>query len=130
MFTLNPNEEVAEGAKGSPHASYTFLLDDTGRVEPLPHPLYLALISAQSAIATLAGKRFRLADWYVAMDAGRPTQVVREWYGWVTFDAHGNFQPESDSHHPTASGAGNVDTTALPSPLEHDRITTLLYGGE
>ncbi|MCQ4323142.1 hypothetical protein [Stutzerimonas stutzeri] len=130
VFTLNPNEQVAEGAKGSPHASYTFLLDDTGRVEPLPHPLYLALVRAQSAIATLAGKRFRLADWYVAMDAGKPTQVVREWYGWVTFDADGNFHPESDSHNLTASGAGNVDTTALPSPLEHDRITSLLYGNE
>ncbi len=130
VFTLNPDEEAADAGKGSTHASYTFLLDDTGHIEPLPHPLYVALVSAQSAIAALAGKRFRLADWYVAVDAGRPTRVVREWYGWVTFDADGKFRPESDSHNPTASGTGNVDTTVLPSPLEHDRITTLLHGGE
>lgn len=37
----------------------------SGQVEPLPHPLYVALIRAQSAITSLAGKRFRLADWYV-----------------------------------------------------------------
>ena len=127
VFTLSLSKGEAQARTGAPHASYTFLLDDTGRVEHLPHPLYLALVRAQSAIATLASKRFRLADWYVAMDAGKPAKVVREWYGWVTFDADGNFRPESDSQNSSASGAENVDATALPSPLEHDRLTKLLF---
>ncbi|CEG54414.1 MAG: hypothetical protein KKD27_07975 [Gammaproteobacteria bacterium] len=127
VFTLNPDEERTVSTQQPQHASYVYLLDETGAIEELPHPLYVALVRAESSIAKLAGKRFRLADWYVAMEDGKPSKVVREWYGWVAFDAQGNFQPEVASPNGESGGAGNIDASALPTPEEHDGLMGLLF---
>ena len=112
------------------HASYVYLLDETGAIEELPHPLYVALVRSETSIAKLAGKRFRLADWYVAMNDGKPAKVVREWYGWVAFDEQGNFHPEGGSPNDGGGSGRNVDASALSTPEEHDRLIGTLFKRE
>ncbi len=130
VFTLNLEEERTVSDKQPQHASYVYLLDETGAMEELPHPLYVALVRSETSIAKLAGMRFRLADWYVAMSDGKPSKVVREWYGWVTFDEQGNFHPEGGSPNDGASSGRNVDASALPTPEEHDRLIGTLFKSE
>lgn len=130
VFTLNPEEERTVSNEQPQHASYVYLLDETGAMEELPHPLYVALVRSETSIAKLAGKRFRLADWYVAMSDGKPSKVVREWYGWVAFDEQGNFHPEGGSPNDGASSGRNVDASALPTPEEHDRLIGTLFKSE
>ncbi|TCD18635.1 hypothetical protein E0D86_19500 [Pseudomonas sp. IC_126] len=131
VFTLGEEEERAGSSEQRSHASFTFLLDENGAVEELPHPLYLALVRAERATSKLAGKRFRLADWYVAMEAGQPSKVIREWYGWVAFDADGGYHPEVDSpKNGQSDSAGNVDSSALPTFEEHNKIEGLLFRNE
>ncbi|UPQ81365.1 hypothetical protein M0M42_13135 [Pseudomonas knackmussii] len=128
VFTLGEEEERAGSTEQPSHASFTFLLDETGAVEELPHPLYLALVRAEMATSKLAGKRFRLADWYVAMEDGHPSKVIREWYGWVAFDADGAYHPEigpPENRQPNSDD--KVNSTALPTREEHDRIEALLF---
>jgi len=132
VFTLGEEEERAGSTEQPSHASFTFLLDETSAVEELPHPLYLALvraeIGAEMATSKLAGKRFRLADWYVAMEDGHPSKVIREWYGWVAFDADGAYHPEigpPENRQPNSDD--KVNSTALPTREEHDRIEALLF---
>ena len=127
VFTLGEEEERTGSTEQRSHASFTFLLDETGAVDELPHPQYLALVRAEKATSTLAGKRFRLADWYVAIEDGRPSKVIREWYGWVAFDEAGGYHPEADSPNCKSDSAGNIDSSALPTPEEHDRIERLLF---
>jgi len=128
VFTLGEEEKRAGSTEQWSHASFTFLLDETGAVQELPHPLYLALVRAEKATSTLAGKRFRLADWYVAMEGNHPSKVIREWYGWVAFNADGAFHPAAGFAKDSESvGAGNVDATALPTPEEHRLINHLLF---
>ncbi|TWI56546.1 hypothetical protein IQ22_00996 [Pseudomonas duriflava] len=128
VFTLSRRDEARE--RQGAYASFIFLLDETGEVEHLPHSLYLALVRAEKATSHLAGKRFRLVDWYVAMDEGKPSKVVREWYGWISFDKEGRYHPEADSLHTRESGENysnsNVDPTALPTAEERDQIERLL----
>ncbi|TYP66315.1 hypothetical protein [Stutzerimonas stutzeri] len=126
VFTLDLDEERTVTNEQSQHASYVYLLDETGAIEELPHPLYVALARSESSIAKLAGKRYRLADWYVEMDHGRPYKVVREWYGWAAFDDQGNFHPEGSSNDESSNGR-NVDASALPTPEEHDRLIGTLF---
>ncbi|WP_342030471.1 hypothetical protein [Pseudomonas sp. SST3] len=131
VFTLREEEERAGSTERRSHASFTFLLDEAGAVEELPHPLYLALVRAERATSKLAGKRFRLADWYVAMEDGQPSKVIREWYGWVAFDTDGGYRPEADSpKNGQSESVGNVDSSALPTPEEHYRIEALLFQSE
>lgn len=130
VFTLNPDEERTMSTVQTQHASYVFLLDETGAIEELPHALYLALVRAESSIAKLAGKRYRLSDWYVAMKDGKPSKVVREWYGWVAFDEQGNFHPEGGAPNDESSNGRNVDASALPTPEEHDRLIGTLFKSE
>jgi len=131
VFTLGEEEERTGSTEQRSHASFTFLLDETGAVDELPHPQYLALVRAEKATSTLAGKRFRLADWYVAIEDGRPSKVIREWYGWVAFDAAGGYHPERGSPKNDESDSDdNIDSTALPTREEHDRIEELLFKSE
>jgi len=131
VFTLGEEEARAGSTEQRSHASFTFLLDETGAVEELPHPLYLALVRAEMATSKLAGKRFRLADWYVAMEDGHPSEVIRELYGWVAFDADGAYHPEvGPPENGQPNSIGNVDSSALPTPEEHDRIEGLLFQSE
>ncbi len=131
VFTLGEEEKLAGSTRQLSHASFTFLLDETGAIEKLPHPLNLALVRAERATSKLAGKRFRLADWYVALEDGQPSKVIREWYGWVAFDADGGYHPERGSPKNDESDSDdNVDSTALPTREEHDRIEGLLFKSE
>jgi len=85
-------------------------------------------VRAEMATSKLAGKRFRLADWYVAMEDGHPSKVIREWYGWVAFDADGAYHPEigpPENRQPNSDD--KVNSTALPTREEHDRIEALLF---
>lgn len=123
-----PNAACDDATAG--HASYVFLLDEAGEVHPLPHALYVALARAESTSASLAGRAFRLADWYVRLRQGRPEQVVNEWYGWVRFDTQGRFQPAPARSvpGPVASDADPVDASALPSAAERERMQAILFG--
>lgn len=113
------------------HASYVFLLDETGAVHPLPHALYVALAREDGAASMdLAGKRFRLADWYVRLREGSPERVVNEWYGWVSFDTQGRFDPaptQSLHSSPHQPGSMTTDASALPTLEERRRMQELLF---
>lgn len=119
-----------EDGASAGHASYVFLLDEAGEVHPLPHALYVALARADGASESLAGRSFRLADWYVRLKQGQPERVVNEWYGWVRFDTQGRYDPT-----PTArlaqgypQGRTGVDASALPTAQERARMETMLFG--
>lgn len=124
-------QRAPEGGQnhGHPHdyASYVFLLSDDA-VHPLPHALYVALARAEGASAHLAGRSFRLVDWQVRQREGRPEAVVREWYGWVRFDAEGRFDP-SPSTAPEAGArpTDNVDRSAQPSADEIAAMHALVF---
>lgn len=94
--------------------SFVFLLGAQG-VRPLPHALYVALARGDAACPELAGHSLRLADLHVRLEGSQPVEVVREWYGWVRFDAAGRFDPVAYLSEPER---GNVDPTALAGPGE------------
>lgn len=111
------------------HASFVFLLDDLGQVHPLPHTLYVALGRDGAGSESLAGKRLRLADWYVRLKDGVPDRVVDEWYGWVRFNDRGCFDPSSDrpQRPPIASGSPAMDDSAFPTIEERHQMESLLF---
>lgn len=124
-FESHPHDSAA-------HASYVFLLDAAGGVHPLPHRLYVALAREGGASTAFAGKRLRLADWYVRMSEGTPERVVNEWYGWVSFDDLGRFDPAPDlsQRPPAQTGAQAMDPSALPTVEERRQMEALLFSGE
>lgn len=131
--TGNPRPPHSRPATGpAEHASYVFLLDEQGQVHPLPHSLYVSLARADGRSASLAGRSFRLADWYVRLREGAPERVVNEWYGWVRFDAQGRFQaaPENSSPGSRPAGGGAMAPSALPTLAERARMEDLLFGRE
>lgn len=113
------------------HASYIFLLGDAGKVHPLPHEVYVALAREDGAgSADFAGKRFRLADWYVRLSEGLPVQVVNEWYGWVQFDEQGRFDPAPTRFQhlsPPQPDSAITDASALPTLEERRQMEKLLF---
>lgn len=63
---------------GASLTSFVFLLDGAGGVELLPHSVYVALARTDAVLPRLAGKTFRLADWYVRQEQGERPQVISE----------------------------------------------------
>lgn len=125
------NHENGPGAAGpgndpaasNEFASYVFLLGAEG-IRLLPHGLYVALARGEAACTEVAGRSFRLADWYVRVKDGQPLEVVREWYGWVRFDCDGRFDPVAYRSEPEP---GNIDPTALPGPAELRTLHELVF---
>ena len=112
------------------HASYVFLLDETGAIHPLPHALYVALARERAGSDIFANRRLRLADWYVRLSDGVPEQVINEWYGWVSFDSQGRFDPAPDlpQRPPSPPSLAATDESALPTSEERQRMAALLFG--
>lgn len=100
------------------HASFIFLLDETGEVHPLPHTLYLALVRRVATAPEFAGKMLRVAEWYVRLKHDEPEAVVNEHYGFLAFDREGRLDRERSR--PEAE-------EALPSRQERARIETVLF---
>lgn len=109
----------APSAEAGSYASYVFLLDEAGGVHPLPHGLYVALARAEVASDALAGRRFRLVDWYVRLRDGVPHAVVNESCTEVAFDAHGRLDPRVRLE-PSAS-------PSWPSDEERARMRALIF---
>lgn len=102
------------------YASYVFLLDENGGVHPLPHGLYVALARAEAASEALAGRRFRLVDWYVRMQHGAPQAVVNETCTEVVFDTQGRLDVRARPESGIAS--------AWPSADERRRMHAMVFG--
>lgn len=119
------------GQEPPAHASYVFLLDETGAVHPLPHALYVALARENGADnADFAGKRFRLADWYVRLRIGVPERVINKWYGSVQFDEQGRFDPaptRAQHSSPQQPASAIPDASALPTLEERRQMEQLLF---
>ncbi|MBA2724337.1 MAG: hypothetical protein H0U56_15915 [Methylibium sp.] len=132
MFTKGDDAKgSAEAGSAIPftvkkYASFVFLLDEQGRVRPLPHELYVTISRAEAVAEGLAGQLLRLVDWYVEVQDGKPERLVNEWYGWVRFDAQGRFDPGAD-----APGREHLQqspqTSALPTALERRQIDALVF---
>ncbi|MBL0419107.1 hypothetical protein JI739_01985 [Ramlibacter sp. AW1] len=124
VYTVAPGTEgsCCAGPARDGHASFVFLLDDTGEVHPLPHPLYVALARGEATSPALAGQRFRAADWYLRMDGDQPGPLVNEWYGWVQFDADGRFDPTAGTVGPGGPAPENIDASAFPTAEERARM--------
>lgn len=116
------------GRTGTDFQSHVFLLDEAGRVQLLPHSVYVALARAEAVVPALAGREFRLADWYVRHTTGGAPALVSEWYGWVQFDQDGAFDPTGwpGGEDKGCALGGKVDTTALPSTEERARMQEAL----
>ena len=112
------------------HASYVFLIDDDSGVHPLPHGLYVSLARDGAGSMAFAGRRMRLADWYVRLSDGSPARVVNEWYGWVSFDNQGRLDPAPDLPQRPSLEAGTqaMDASALPTVQERQQMEALLFG--
>jgi hypothetical protein len=109
-------------AAGAGHASYVFLLDETGDVHPVPHALYVALARGQASAPSLAGQTLRLADWYVRLKGGEPDTVVNETYSRLRFDAQGQVDRAAT---PVAPVVPDAD---VPTLAERERMHALLLG--
>jgi hypothetical protein len=104
---------------GAQHASYVFLLDAQGRVHPLPHTLYVALVRGLATAPQFACQQLRLAEWYVRLSKGEPETVVNEHYGMLAFDSEGRIDWEKslpETH------------DALPSREERENLYAALFG--
>ena len=108
------------------HASYVFLLDDSGGVHAVPHALYVALARGEARFEAVAGQTLRLADWYVRLKDGAPDRVVNETYSLVLFDAQGRVDP---AHAPSAaqSPTATPENAAWPSAAQRSRMRELLF---
>jgi hypothetical protein len=104
------------------HASYVFLLDDAGKVHPVPHALYVALARGQASALSLAGQALRLADWFVRLKGGEPDTVVNETYSRLRFDAQGWVNRAAMAAAPVVPDADS------PTLAERERMHALLFG--
>lgn len=110
------------------HGSRLFLLEEGREPRPLAHDDYVAIARRERGRIDLAGRRLRLADWYLRLHEGRPQRLVSEWYGWVAFDDAGCFDPTPGDHGRHGAG-GAIDESALPSAQERQAIARLLGVG-
>ncbi len=101
------------------HASYVFLLDDTGKPHPLPHPVFVALARGAATAPEFACQTLRVAEWYVRLRDGEPEAVVNEQYHYLTFDAEGRL----DWH-----ATPPADDQALPTAAERAGLHGMLFG--
>ena len=110
-------------AAGAGHASYVFLLDQSGDVHPVPHALYVPLARGEASAPSLAGQTLRLADWYVRLKNGEPDTVVNETYSRLRFDAQGWVHRDAMPATPV------LQDTHWPTLSERERMRALLFGG-
>lgn len=127
-FTANPPMASSDAPD---FRSYVFLLAADG-VQPLEHALYVALCRGEQRLPARAGHAVRIADWYVKLVAGRPAELVNEWYGWARFDAEGRLQPHGGralaNNATAAAERDNIDTAALPGPAELAAMRAHVFG--
>lgn len=118
----------ASGGGSAPHASYVFLLDESGCVHPVPHALYVALARGEATLQAMAGQTWRLADWFVRLKCGAPDVVVNETYSLVRFDAEGRVDA-AHAPSPVQTPPGAIEENAAwPTAVERDRMQELLFG--
>jgi hypothetical protein len=127
VFTTGQTVEQSSNLENANFETYTFLLDRSGQIFPLPHPMYVALVHAEAVPSGLAGQRFRLADWYVKLKDGVPDWLANEWYGWVQIDDDGRYDPAVQSK-ASSTSVDKTDHTALPSSSEHERLHAMVFG--
>lgn len=99
------------------HESRLFLIMD-GDIRPLTAERYVALVTGKATAPELAGRRVRLADWYVRRQMA-PGEVVNETYGWLVFNEQGRV----DWH-----AAHAIEDDAAPGDAERARLQALLAG--
>ena len=120
--------EAALPPASARHASYAFLLDESGEVHPLPHQVYVALVRGEAAVPRFAGKTLRLAEWYARLRGDEPEAVVNETYVLVRIDADGradwSASPALHPHRPGSEEA--MENSALPSAAESERMRGVL----
>jgi hypothetical protein len=103
------------------HATFVFLLDETGKVHPLPHGLYLALVRRVATAPEFSGKIVRIAEWYVRLKGNEPEAVVNEHYGYLAFDAEGRLdwersRPEAREALPTREERALIEAALFAAP--------------
>jgi nucleotide-binding universal stress UspA family protein len=73
----------------------------------------------KAAAPEFAGRRGRLADWYMRMEGAAAGEAVNETYSWLVFDAKGRLD---------LPAAHAIEADALPSERERERIQVLVSG--
>lgn len=84
---MRGQEATTQGART--YRSCIFFLTADGQVHPVPQVRYVAIVRGEEALPQLAGRRVRLADWYVAVRDGEIIRIENETYGFLEFDAQG-----------------------------------------
>jgi hypothetical protein len=105
------------------HASFVFLLDADGSIHPLPHGLYVAMAKGEATAPEFAGRRMRVADWYVRLSDAKPVSVVNETYAPIAFDSNGR---PTQVIQPSAERAGR--NAWLPTRAERAQMRARLFG--
>lgn len=119
--------EAALPPASARHASYAFLLDESGEVHPLPHQVYVALVRGEAAVPQFAGQTLHLAEWYLRLHGDEPAAVANETYALLSIDHEGR----ADWHATPAPRPGTAaasDNPALPSAAERQRMQAVLFG--
>lgn len=59
------------------HETRLFLVDGEGRVWPVAHDRYVALVRTQATAPEFSGRRFILVDWYLRLSGSKPQAVLQ-----------------------------------------------------
>lgn len=77
------------------HQSYIFFLSDEGGIRRICSSAYVAVVRGETAMKEYAGRRLRVADWYVALRENTPFKVENETYSYLYFDTEGHADPRN-----------------------------------
>jgi Ca2+-transporting ATPase len=102
------------------HETRLFLLDMDGRVTPLAHERYIALVRRQVSAPEFAGRRLILVDWYLRLSGHRPEAVVNETCSWLVFDAAGRLDLQA---------AHAMKIPAMPDEAQWAQIRSQVFDG-
>lgn len=69
--------------------TYIFFLPDSGKLEPVPQDEYVRLVRGEQPAPRYAGRKVRVADWYVKISEGALADVENETYTFLEFDQEG-----------------------------------------
>ncbi|HJW26676.1 MAG TPA: hypothetical protein VJ576_17395 [Rhodocyclaceae bacterium] len=124
--------------------TYIFFLPDSGKLEPVPQDEYVRPVRGERPMATYAGRRIRVADWYVKVSEGAPTEVENETYTFLEFDQEGRValhglpgdeacawprgREDTAAGEPSGQGSSPQEGRWLPTEEERERIRNMIFG--
>lgn len=123
--------------------TYLFFLPDSGELEPVPQDDYVRLVRGEQRVPKYAGRKIRVADWYVKVAQGIPAEVENETYTFLEFDQAGRValhglpgdeacawpRGREDTAADEPAGQGNLPAEGrwLPTGAEREQIRNVIF---